>query len=514
MAKLLEKLQKRAAPEPARPPRRDVERLHPDPDAGLTEEQVRARMEAGQQNFDSTPATRTEKQIVLRNICTLFNLVNIIFFVAIIAVGSFKDTLFMAVVAANTAIGIFQEIRAKRSIDALSFLTAAKAKVIRGGRSDTVPIEDIVLDDIVVLSAGDQVPTDCVAVSGFCEADESFLTGESDAISKNIGDTLLAGSFIISGSVHARADRVSADNYISKISTSAKTVKKQVNSEIMRTMRAIVAVISVALIPISIILFLSQLALADSTFRWAQALMEICYRMEELPGADAFPVDLSSIISNFYARAGAVVLNNGTTGSVTFIGTVSPAGGNLKEPVTESTKKAARCFYALSQNRADKKRYPAVDPIDSYSKYLEYPEIIDFLQKKISPRWVEMVLDAKNLVLRGKEAFEQINILGDDGVPVSYHERYWKSELIDYIILQQDAFDRIDASTPIERQEFMLEKVLDVCHAEHDFETFEECSAWYKEVINLFRQMNYSEFKSADFNRYLEQINKYISHDK
>ena len=269
MAKLLEKLQKRAAPEPARPPRRDVERLYPDPDAGLTEEQVRARMEAGQQNFDSTPATRTEKQIVLRNICTLFNLVNIIFFVAIIAVGSFKDTLFMAVVAANTAIGIFQEIRAKRSIDALSFLTAAKAKVIRGGRSDTVPIEDIVLDDIVVLSAGDQVPTDCVAVSGFCEADESFLTGESDAISKNIGDTLLAGSFIISGSVHARADRVSADNYISKISTSAKTVKKQVNSEIMRTMRAIVAVISVALIPISIILFRNQLALADATVRSA-----------------------------------------------------------------------------------------------------------------------------------------------------------------------------------------------------------------------------------------------------
>ena len=168
MAKLLEKLQKRAAPEPARPPRRDVERLYPDPDAGLTEEQVRARMEAGQQNFDSTPATRTEKQIVLRNICTLFNLVNIIFFVAIIAVGSFKDTLFMAVVAANTAIGIFQEIRAKRSIDALSFLTAAKAKVIRGGRSDTVPIEDIVLDDIVVLSAGYQEPTECVADSGFC----------------------------------------------------------------------------------------------------------------------------------------------------------------------------------------------------------------------------------------------------------------------------------------------------------------------------------------------------------
>ena len=257
---------------------------------------------------------------------------------------------------------------------------------------------------------------------------------------------------------------------------------------------------------------LKVLLLADSTSRWAQALREMSNRM--LPGADAFPVDLSSTISNFYARAGAVTLNNGKTGSVTFIGTVSPAGGNLKEPVTESTKKAARCFYALSQNRADKKRYPAVDPIDSYSKYLEYPEIVSFLNEKVAPGWVDMVMKAKTLVLRGKEAFEQINILGDDGVPVSYHERYWKSELIDYIILQQDAFDSIDASSPIERQEFMLTKVLEVCDQEHDFETFEECSAWYKEVINIFRQMNYSEFKSEEFNKYLEQINKFMSHDK
>ena len=119
------------------------------------------------------------------------------------------------------------------------------------------------------------------------------------------------------------------------------------------------------------------LLLADSTSRWAQALREMSNRMEELPGADAFPVDLSAIIATFYSRAGMVVLNNGKTGAITFIGTVSPAGGNLKEPVTESTKKAARCFYALEQNRADQKRYPAVSPIDSYSKYLEYPVIIE-----------------------------------------------------------------------------------------------------------------------------------------
>ena len=181
------------------------------------------------------------------------------------------------------------------------------------------------------------------------------------------------------------------------------------------------------------------LLLADSTSRWAQALREMSNRMEELPGADAFPVDLTAIIANFYARAGIVKLRNGETGSVTFIGTVSPAGGNLKEPVTEATTKAARCFYALSQARADMKRYPAVDPIDSYSKYLEYPEIIEFLSGHVSKDWVDKVNRAKNIIRRGKEVADQINILGDDGVPMSYHEIYWKSELIDFAILQQDA---------------------------------------------------------------------------
>ncbi|MFB0973253.1 MAG: V-type ATP synthase subunit A, partial [Bacteroidales bacterium] len=151
-------------------------------------------------------------------------------------------------------------------------------------------------------------------------------------------------------------------------------------------------------------------------------LREMSNRMEELPGADAFPVDLSAIISGFYARAGIVKLHNGKTGSITFIGTVSPAGGNLKEPVTESTKKAARCFYALAQSRADKKRYPAVDPVDSYSKYLEYPEVCEYLNTKFDKEWTAKVNEAKTIIRRGKEIYEQINILGDDGVPISYHE--------------------------------------------------------------------------------------------
>ena len=256
---------------------------------------------------------------------------------------------------------------------------------------------------------------------------------------------------------------------------------------------------------------LKCLLLADSTSRWAQALREMSNRMEELPGQDAFPVDLSAIISNFYARAGMVVLNNGQTGAVTFIGTVSPAGGNLKEPVTESTKKAARCFYALEQNRADQKRYPAVNPIDSYSKYLEYPEIQEYLDTTIQKGWVDKVLKAKNIVRRGREMADQINILGDDGVPMSYHEAFWKSELVDFAFLQQDAFDSIDALCPIERQKFMLDLILDICDKTFEFDNFEDCRNFFKDLINTLRQMNYTEFQSPKFHDYEQQLKKQLS---
>jgi len=253
------------------------------------------------------------------------------------------------------------------------------------------------------------------------------------------------------------------------------------------------------------------LLLADSTSRWAQALREMSNRMEELPGADAFPVDLSSIIATFYSRAGMVILNNGEKGAITFIGTVSPAGGNLKEPVTESTKKAARCFYALEQSRADQKRYPSVSPVDSYSKYLEYPEIINYLNTTVEPGWVDKVLEAKNIVRRGREMADQINILGDDGVPMSYHEAFWKSELIDFAFLQQDAFDDIDALCPIERQRYMLDLILGICGRKFEFDGFEQCRDTFKQMINILRQMNYSAFKSEQFNNYQQQLHNLLS---
>jgi len=254
---------------------------------------------------------------------------------------------------------------------------------------------------------------------------------------------------------------------------------------------------------------LRVLLMADSTSRWAQALREMSNRMEELPGPDAFPMDISSIIANFYGRAGYVKLCNGHPGSITFIGTVSPAGGNLKEPVTENTKKVARCFYALEQERADRKRYPAINPIDSYSKYLDYPEFGDYIQGIIDGDWLSKVNELKTRLQRGKEISEQINILGDDGVPVDYHVTFWKSELIDFIVLQQDAFDEIDAVTPLARQRVIVDKVIGICRSNFRFDNFLEVIDWFKQVINVMKQMNYSVFESEkyfEFDRKLQEL--------
>ncbi len=259
---------------------------------------------------------------------------------------------------------------------------------------------------------------------------------------------------------------------------------------------------------------LKVLLMADSTSRWAQALREMSNRMEELPGPDAFPMDISAIISNFYGRAGYVELHNGNTGSITFIGTVSPAGGNLKEPVTENTKKVARCFYALEQDRADRKRYPAVNPIDSYSKYIEYPEFEEHIATKINDAWIGKVNELKTRLQRGKEISEQINILGDDGVPAEYHVIFWKSELIDFVILQQDAFDEIDAVTPLERQEVILDLVIDICHTEFDFDTFTDVMDYFKGLINACKQMNYAEFKSAEYDKHVKRVRDLVAEHK
>ncbi|MFP4017874.1 MAG: V-type ATP synthase subunit A, partial [Bacteroidales bacterium] len=163
---------------------------------------------------------------------------------------------------------------------------------------------------------------------------------------------------------------------------------------------------------------------------------------------------------------------------------------------------------------ADSKRYPAVDPIDSYSKYLEYPELEEYLKENIGENWTPNIQTLKDALIRGREASEQINILGDDGVPIEYHITFWKSEVFDFVILQQDAFDPIDQQSSIERQKYMLEKVLEIYHTDFSFEHFEEVNEYFKRVIDALRQMNYSEFKSDGFHQYEKELEQIIEERK
>jgi V/A-type H+-transporting ATPase subunit A len=259
---------------------------------------------------------------------------------------------------------------------------------------------------------------------------------------------------------------------------------------------------------------LKVLVLADSTSRWAQALREMSNRMEELPGPDAYPMDLPSVVSNFYARAGNVKLLNDANGSITLVGTVSPAGGNLKEPVTEATKKAAHSFYALSQSRADSKRYPAIDPVESYSKFLDYPEVVSYMQETIAKNWKAEVVKMKDRLFQGREAMEQISILGDDNVPVEYHEKFWKAELIDFAILQQDAFDSVDAFTSLERLKYMQEKIAEICETKFHFSKYEEVSGYFRTLIDVWKQINYSQYQSEEFKNFNKQLDEVLNGKK
>ncbi len=246
------------------PPRR----YDPDPSRGLTAEQAASQLEKGLSNQDSTLPTKSVGEIFRDNLCTLFNLINLILAAAVVLVGSYKNLLFLGVVFCNLVIGIFQEIRAKRTIDRLSILSSVKAHVLRDGKEQEIPTDQVVLDDIMLLSPGRQVVTDGVLLEGECEVNESFVTGESDGVVKRPGDLLLAGSFLISGHGSARAEHVGGDNYISTISRGAKQFKK-VNSEIMSTLKKIIKFVSIIIFPIGGILFYNQLHLSHNTLQEA-----------------------------------------------------------------------------------------------------------------------------------------------------------------------------------------------------------------------------------------------------
>ena len=243
-----------------------MERYQPDPGFGLSQEQVAARVRQGLHNGDSGIKTKTEGQIIRENVFTFFNLLNFALALAVILVGSPRSALFMGVIFSNILIGSFQGIRAKRTIDKLSLISAPRATVLRAGEKSTVAVEDVVLDDVLLLSSGNQICADATVVDGECEVNDSLITGESDPVVKQKGDSLISGSFVVSGSCAAQVDHVGADNYAQKIAGDAGYIKKR-NSEIMDSIDFIVKIIGFAILPIGGLLFWKQYFVLHDTFQ-------------------------------------------------------------------------------------------------------------------------------------------------------------------------------------------------------------------------------------------------------
>ena len=221
---------------------------------GLNTEEVQQRIAEGKVNAASTVKTKSIKQIFIDNIFTVFNGINVFLFILLMLVGSYKNLLFIGVVLFNTVIGIVQEIRSKQSVDKLTILTESKQNVLRDGKTVQLSKDEIVLDDIILLSRGSQVPADCIVVDGSCHANESLLTGESDLIPKEIGDELLSGSFISAGRCYGRVNRVGADSYAAKINNEAKYIKKN-NSQILSSFNFIIKICSAIIFPLGALLF-------------------------------------------------------------------------------------------------------------------------------------------------------------------------------------------------------------------------------------------------------------------
>jgi len=240
------------------------------------------------------------------------------------------------------------------------------------------------------------------------------------------------------------------------------------------------------------------LLLADSTSRWAQAMRELSGRLEEIPGEEAFPAYLESRIASFYERAGIIELNDGSKGSLTIGGTVSPAGGNFEEPVTQGTLKVVGAFHGLSRARSDARRYPAIDPLDSWSKYRGINE----------PAKVRRIAD---LLRKGNEIHQMMTVVGEEGTSVDDFTIALKADFFDNCFLQQDAFDEVDAATPAERQQFVFDKVLGVVNLDFGFTEKDEARKTMVEVSDLFRNLNYAATGSDEYKKLLGQIDGFIA---
>jgi V/A-type H+-transporting ATPase subunit A len=249
---------------------------------------------------------------------------------------------------------------------------------------------------------------------------------------------------------------------------------------------------------------LDVLCIADSTSRWAQAMRETSGRMEEIPGEEAFPAYLDSSIRSVYERAGVIRTPDESVGSLTLIGTVSPAGGNFEEPVTQATLATVKCFLGLSSARAYKRYYPAIDPLLSWSRYLD--QLAAWFADNFGPEWVENVNELRELLSQGDSIYQMMQVTGEEGITEEDYVKWQKSVLLDMVFLQQDAFDPVDAAVPRERQLESFALLKGLIDSEFEFQGKEEARTFFTRLTNLYKNWNYSAPDSPDFNRYRQEI--------
>ena len=248
------------------------------------------------------------------------------------------------------------------------------------------------------------------------------------------------------------------------------------------------------------------LLIADSTSRWAQAMRETSGRMEEIPGEEAFPAYLDSSVRGIYERAGVIHTNNNDTGSLTMIGTVSPAGGNFEEPVTQSTLGTVKTFLGLSADRAYKRFYPSVDPLISWSRYLE--QLKSWYEQEIEPDWTKKVQEMIVLLERGDAVLQMMQVTGEEGVTIEDFITYQKSLFLDMVYLQQDAFDEVDSSCTLERQKLSFNKVYALVNQEYNFNDKGQIHDYFTRLTGLFKNFNYAGENSPEYSDLLNNIDQ------
>lgn len=250
------------------------------------------------------------------------------------------------------------------------------------------------------------------------------------------------------------------------------------------------------------------LLLADSTSRWAQAMREMSGRLEEIPGEEAFPAYLASRISAFYERSGVLQLNEDKTGSLTIGGTVSPAGGNFEEPVTQSTLSVVGAFYGLSRARSDARRYPAIDPLISWTKY---QNDVGKEMDKFLPGWAEKVQQAKKILQAGDEIGKRMEVIGEEGLAIEDIVTYLKSDLYDSVYLQQNAFDKEDAYCPLERQVELFSLLSQIFEEKLTFDSHDDARAFFLYLQNKMKNMNFTPFHSEEYKKTFSAIQEHLT---